>query len=196
MRFFFWSFIVVCVVHLSEHVAQMIQLYAYNMPLHKSGGILGKFYPWLAHSETLHYGYALFMWVGLFILRNQFTGSARWWWMLAFYIQTWHHFEHVLLLGQALSGVNFLNAPQPISVIQFIGLLNGPAETGFGGLLKMSHFGECTCQGAKPGTVHEWSAWLLVVRRPEVHMMYNMLVTVPMVVAMLKNKRVTPDEVV
>lgn len=189
MRHLFRFFLLVCVVHLAEHVAQMVQLYYYNMPLHKSGGVLGKFYPWLAHSETLHYGYALFMWAGLFIFRNQFTGSARWWWMLAFYVQTWHHFEHVLLLIQACSGYNFFGAPQPISCIQFLGFLNGTPEDGFGGLLKMSHFGECTCKGAKPGTVHEWSPWLLVVRRPEVHMMYNLMVTVPMVWAMVDTAR-------
>lgn len=186
MRKFMAVFMLVCVVHLAEHVAQFVQVYVYNVPLHQAGGILGKFYPWLAHSETLHYSYALFMWAGLWILRNEFKGTARVWWMVAFYVQTWHHLEHALLLGQAIAGSNFFGAPQPISVIQFLGLLHGPAETGFDGLLKMSHFGVCTCQGAKPGTVHEWSAWLLVTRRVEVHLIYNTLVTIPMVAALLK----------
>lgn len=186
MRWFYPTFWFVCIVHLLEHFAQVFQLYVLNLPMHRAGGLLGVAWPWLAHSETMHYAFALFMWVGLWVLRDKFTGVPRWWWMLAFYIQTWHHFEHVLLLWQATTGKNFFGAAQPISVIQFLGFLNGTVEDGFGGLLKMSHFGVCNCKGAKPGTIHTWTPWMLVIRRPEVHFMYNMAVTIPMVMAMRK----------
>lgn len=179
-------FMAVCVAHLSEHIAQAIQVYALNMPVHKSGGILGLFYPWLAHSETLHYAYAAVMLAGLWHFRNYFTGAARWWWMLAFGIQFWHHFEHALLLWQAWSGHNFFGAAQPISVIQFTGFFYGTPADNFGGLLKMSHFGVCTCAGAAPGTVHEFSLKMLTVRRVEVHLIYNTLVTIPMVMALVR----------
>lgn len=185
MRFFFGLFVFLCVAHFAEHVAQITQIYVYNTPLHEAGGILGKFYPWLAHSETLHYAYAAVMLAGLFAFRNRFTGTARFWWNVALVIQFWHHFEHALLLYQATTGHNFFGASQPISVVQFTGFFYGTPADNFGGLLKMSHFGVCTCQGAAPGTVHKFEWAMLTVRRPEVHMIYNTLVAIPMVLAML-----------
>jgi len=187
------AFLLVCLAHLSEHVAQAIQVYALDWPVHKAGGVLGLWQPWLAHSETLHYGYALVMVSGLWWFRDEFTGLARFWWLVAFCIQFWHHFEHVLLFGQVLVGENFLNLPQPISVIQFAGLLNGSAESGFGGLLTMSHFGVCDCEGAPPGTVHEFTWRLIFVRRVEVHLLYNTLVTIPMVLAMVLFRPARPE---
>src|SRR5262245_55603399 len=83
--------LLICLAHLSEHIAQAVQIYVYNIPLHQAGGVLGKFFPWLVHSETLHYGYALIMWVGLWHFRGHFIGAARLWWMVAFGIQAWHH---------------------------------------------------------------------------------------------------------
>lgn len=183
----FRAFMLLCAAHLLEHIAQAIQVYGLGWPVHKAGGVLGLFYPWLAHSELLHYAYALFMFTGLWGLRHHFTGTARWWWMLAWGIQAWHHSEHALLLGQALYGESFFNAPQPISVIQFTGFFNGTPETGFGGLLGMKHFGVCNCEGAAPGTVHKFQWLLLTVRRVEVHLIYNTLVTIPMVMAVIRS---------
>ncbi len=179
-------FLALCVVHLCEHVVQAVQVYVLNMPLHQAGGILGTWHPWLVHSEVLHYGYAAVMMFGLFWFRDQFSGRAFLWWMVALWIQTWHHFEHLLLFGQAVTGHNFFEAPQPISIIQFSGFLFGTPESGFGGLLTMSHFGICDCAGVTPGTVHTWTWKLLTVRRLEVHLLYNILVTIPMVTAMIR----------
>jgi hypothetical protein len=178
----------VCIFHFAEHVVQIVQIYVLNMKLHESKGILGLYWPWLVHSEVLHYGYALFMLIGLWHFRTRFSGISYTFWMTAFFVQFWHHFEHVLLLAQATTGVNLFGAPQPISVIQFVGFLNGPAETGFGGILTMSHFGECTCQGAVSGTKHVFTPMLLLVRRPEVHLIYNLLVMTPIVGAMVTKK--------
>ena len=48
-------------------------------------------------TETLHYGYALVMLIGIWMLRKGFTGVSHTWWMIAFWIQFWHHIEHALL---------------------------------------------------------------------------------------------------
>jgi hypothetical protein len=189
MRKVLAAFVVLCFVHLSEHIVQAFQVYALGWPLHQSRGILGQIWPWLAHSETLHWTYAALMFWGLWGLRGLFTGRARTFWTVAAAIQTWHLFEHSLLLWQATTGHNFFGAPQPISVIQFSGFLNGPAANGFGGLLKMSHFGVCTCQGAMPGTVHKFTPLMLLVRRVEVHLLYNFAVMIPMTVALMKARR-------
>ena len=67
-------------------------------PSPEARGVLGYFYPWLIRSEALHYGYALVMLVGLWLLRKGFTGRLdHFWWMTAFWIQFFHHVEHALL---------------------------------------------------------------------------------------------------
>jgi hypothetical protein len=194
MKRFERFFIAVCLFHFAEHIAQIYQLYALNWRLHEAGGILGVVFPWLLHSETLHYGFALFMLGGFWILRNECRGKARFWWMVAFWVQVWHHFEHALLIGQVALQRNFFDAPQPISVIQFTGFFVGDAASGFGGILSMSHFGLCDCPGAAPGTYHEWSPMLFLVRRPEVHLLYNVLVMVPMAIAFFTNRHICARE--
>lgn len=182
-------FLAVVLIHWCEHAAQVWQLYAWNTPMHKAGGVLGTWYPWLAHSETLHYGFALVMLLGLYLLRDQFSGRARFWWDWALAIQVVHHAEHALLLAQATTGHNLFGYPLPISMLQLVGL-----TTGHESLLTMQHFGPCDCPGAPPGTVHVWTPWLFVARRPETHLLYNTLVTLPMVIAMLRKYMLPPGE--
>jgi len=93
-------------------------------------------------SETLHYGYALVMLIGIGILRPGYVGRSRTWWTIAFWIQFWHHIEHALLIGQVIFHHNLFGAPVPTSIIQ------------------------------------------LWIPRVELHLFYNSIVFVPMVVAM------------
>ena len=94
----------------------------------------------------------LYSMVGLIMLRHGFTGRARVWWNVSLGIQVWHHFEHFLLLVQALAGANLLGRPAPTSIIQ------------------------------------------LLVPRMELHLFYNTLVTIPMVVAMILHRRPSTAE--
>ncbi|GGL40607.1 hypothetical protein [Planomonospora parontospora] len=145
-------YLVIVVAHWAEHLVQAFQIYALGWPVHEARGVLGIPFPWLVHSEWLHYGYALLMLIGLVILRPAFTGRARTWWNISLGLQVWHHFEHLLLLCQALVGMNLLGRPAPTSLIQ------------------------------------------LVVPRVELHLFYNGLVFIPMVVAMLLHRRPSPQE--
>jgi hypothetical protein len=135
-------FLVVVLGHWAEHLAQAFQIYALGWPVPQSRGVLGYWYPWLVKSEVLHYGYALVMLVGLWILRHGFIGTSRAWWTAALAIQFWHHIEHALLLGQAIAGRNLFHSPVPTSIAQ------------------------------------------LWIPRVELHLLYNSLVFIPMVVAM------------
>lgn len=135
-------FLIIVLAHWAEHLVQAVQIYALGWARPDSRGVLGQFFPWLVTSETLHYGYAIVMLVGLFLLAPGFTGRARFWWWLSAGIQLWHHFEHALLQGQAIVGQNLLGSPVPISIAQI---------------------------------------W---IPRVELHMLYNTLVFVPMVIAM------------
>lgn len=137
------AFMVVVLGHWAEHILQAIQIYAWHWPVPQARGVLGYFFPWLVTSESLHYGYALVMLVGLWLLRPGFTGRLdRRWWTIALGIQFWHHIEHALLQAQALTGHFLFGRPVPTSIIQ------------------------------------------LWVPRVELHLFYNTVVFIPMVVAM------------
>ena len=111
-------FMAVVLAHLAEHLVQGFQVYVLNWSVPNSRGILGQFFPWLVQSEALHYGYALWMLVGLWMLRLGFTGRARWWWMAALWIQVWHHIEHALLQGQVFVGHYLFGWAGPVSILQ------------------------------------------------------------------------------
>jgi hypothetical protein len=135
-------FMVVVLAHWGEHLAQAYQIWVLHWPRPMANGILGLWYPWLIKSEVLHYVYALVMLIGLWVLRKGFSGRARTWWTIALVIQFWHHFEHLLLLTQAMLHHNLYGRPVPMSVLQFF------------------------------------------VPRVELHLFYNSIVFIPMVIAM------------
>lgn len=113
-------FMAIVLAHWAEHLAQAFQVYVLNWPPPQAGGVLGLWFPWLVKSEALHYGYAVVMLTGLWIFRSGFVGRAYTWWMVAFWIQFWHHIEHALLQGQAIVGQNLLNSPVPVSIAQLV----------------------------------------------------------------------------
>jgi hypothetical protein len=137
------TFMVIVLAHWAEHLLQAFQIYGLGWPVSDSRGLLGHFFPWLMKSEVLHYGYALVMLVGLWVLRPGFTAANdRRWWTIALSIQFFHHFEHLLLQLQAILGYNLLGRPVPTSLIQI---------------------------------------W---VPRVELHLFYNTVVFIPMMIAM------------
>lgn len=135
-------FLAVVLAHWAEHLVQAYQVYVFGWPVPESRGVLGLWFPWLVTSEALHYGYAIVMLVGLWVLRRGFVGRAYVWWMVAFWIQFWHHMEHALLQGQAIVGQNLFGSPVPMSIVQ------------------------------------------LWIPRVELHLIYNTLVFIPMVMGM------------
>lgn len=136
-------FMVVVLAHWVEHLLQGLQIYVLGWPVPEARGALGMLFPALIKSEALHYGYAVVMLIGLWILRSGFTGTTdRFWWMTAFWIQFFHHIEHALLQAQVILGSNLMGRPVPTSLVQ------------------------------------------LWVPRIELHLFYNTIVFVPMVIAM------------
>jgi hypothetical protein len=113
-------FMLIVLAHWAEHLAQAWQIYYLGWPRPKAGGVLGLFYPWLVNSETLHYGYALVMLIGIWMLRKGFTGTSRKWWTVALVIQFWHHIEHLVLQWQALTHHYWLGSPVPVSFLQML----------------------------------------------------------------------------
>jgi hypothetical protein len=149
-------FMIVIVTHLAEHLAQVFQLWVLGWKRPECMGLLGLFYPWTMKTEWLHYGHALFMLVGLALLRPAVIGQARIWWDTAFAIQFWHHIEHALLLGQALIHDNFYDFVAPVSIAQLV-------AQNFSG---------------KPFAGQPW------LPRIELHLFYNLIVLIPMLVAL------------
>jgi len=124
-------FMAIVLGHWGEHLAQAYQIW-----------VMGLWYPWLIKSEALHYGYALIMLIGIWVLRKGFAGRSYIWWMVAFWIQFWHHIEHLLLIGQATFHHNLFGKPVPFSIVQ------------------------------------------LFIPRVQLHLFYNSVVFIPMVIAM------------
>jgi hypothetical protein len=112
------AFMLIVLAHWAEHLAQAFQVYALRWPIPEAGGVLGLWFPWLVKSEALHYGYAIVMLIGLWILRPGFRGLSYTWWTIAFGIQFWHHIEHALLQGQAIFQHNLFGSPVPVSILQ------------------------------------------------------------------------------
>lgn len=136
------AFLALVIFHWIEHIVQAYQFFVLHWSRPMSMGVLGMYYPWLMKSEVLHYGFALVMLIGLWVLRKGFTGASYTWWMVSFWIQFWHHFEHFILFYQAQTGHYWFGGSVPTSVGQI---------------------------------------W---IPRIELHLIYNLLVFVPMVVAM------------
>lgn len=151
----FWAlnaFVLIVVSHWMEHLLQAIQIFVLGWPRPTALGALGLLYPWLVSSEWMHYGYALVMLGGLLLLLPGTAGQARTWWTIALAIQVWHHFEHLLLLGQAFAMHPLFGATVPTSIAQ------------------------------------------VFFPRVELHLFYNVIVTVPMLVAMYWHRYPTRHE--
>jgi hypothetical protein len=174
-------FTIIVLAHWGEHLAQTFQVYVLHWPLKQSFGMIGMLFPWMVKTEVMHYLYAIVMLIGLWVFRKGFTGRSYVWWMIAFWIQFWHHIEHALLQYQVIVGYNLMGAPAPISLIQMVGLMEGPASTGFNGLMT-----------GPPA--HPINLLFLFVRRAEVHMFYNTIVFIPMVIGMFYHMFPSPEE--
>ncbi|MFG3708318.1 hypothetical protein ACGF7U_26775 [Micromonospora sp. NPDC047670] len=145
-------YLAVVVAHWAEHLVQAYQIWVLGWPRPEARGVLGMPFPWLVSSEWLHYGYAIVMLIGLFLLLPGFTGRSRAWWTVALALQFWHHIEHGLLLVQAHSSFRLPGSAEPTSLLQ------------------------------------------LVVPRVELHLFYNSVVFIPMVIAMYLHLRPSTAE--
>lgn len=113
------AFAFIVIAHWAEHLVQAYQIYALGWPTGKALGVVGLWFPWLIKAELLHYGYALVMLIMLWMLRDGFAGTARQWWMRSFWLQFWHHIEHLLLIVQVTFGFTIGGGPIPMSLLQF-----------------------------------------------------------------------------
>jgi len=116
-------FIFIVLAHWAEHLAQAFQIYVLKWPAPQARGVLGLWYPWLIKSEVLHYGYALVMLVGIWMLRPGFVGTARKWWTVALVIQFWHHIEH---RAAARAGPSGTEPVQPAGADEHRAALDSP----------------------------------------------------------------------
>jgi hypothetical protein len=110
-------FVGIMIAYWLEHLVQAYQVYVFGYECHHAMGLLGQVYPWLAHREWTHLGYAILIYLGLVFLRDNFSGSGRFWWDTALLIETWHLFEHTLLLIQAPGRLTFWGATEPTSAL-------------------------------------------------------------------------------
>lgn len=110
------------IAHWLEHLFQAYQVYVMHMDRACALGMLGMKYPWLIRTESLHFGFALFTFVGIIYAGWHYFESkfATKMWALGLVTAAWHLFEHVLLFSQAVSHSYLFGRSQPISIIQLI----------------------------------------------------------------------------
>jgi hypothetical protein len=108
----------IVIYHWAEHLIQAYQFWGLHWTRQQSMGLLGMYYPWLMKTEALHYGFALVMLIGLWGLRKGFTGTSYKWWMVSFWIQFYHHFEHAILFYQANTHHYWFGGKVPTSIGQ------------------------------------------------------------------------------
>jgi hypothetical protein len=145
-------FTVIVIAHWAEHLVQAAQIWVLGWPTSRANGVLGVPFPWLIKTEWLHYGFAVVMLAFLWFLKDGFTGRSRRFWIIALAIQFWHHIEHLLLLLQAMIGVNFFGADMRTSVLQTF------------------------------------------FPRVELHLFYNAIVTIPMIIAIVLHRNANEAE--
>src|SRR5215203_3637560 len=112
------AFLIIVIAHWMEHLFQAVQIFILGWPRPQALGALGLVFPQLVSSELMHYTYAGIMLIGLVLLRPAFLGRGRFWWNLALGLQFWHHFEHLLLMGQATFHQPLFGAKVPTSILQ------------------------------------------------------------------------------
>src|SRR5207247_291088 len=99
------------------HLVQAYQVYVLKWPVHEARGVLGQVFPWLVHSEVLHYGYAVIMLAGIWALLPGFAGRSRAWWLAALALHCWPRVEPALLPGEgrrpASVGRSSVRTPAP-----------------------------------------------------------------------------------
>jgi hypothetical protein len=87
----FSGLVLIQVVHMFEHTAQVVQLMSTNGDLSRSHGMIGRL-----DFETVHFGFDTALWVSLAFFVVLWRGENRWLW-IAFAFQTIHQVEHVYL---------------------------------------------------------------------------------------------------
>lgn len=106
-RLLIFGFMLIVLGHWAEHVFQAVQHYVLGWPLSHAQGALGMIHHGAADNEWLHWSYALFMLVGLYLLYSQVVQDQRSWnlWSLTILLQMWHLLEHTVLVGQFMLGM-------------------------------------------------------------------------------------------
>lgn len=137
----FYLFLLIVSIHFIEHISQIYQLYNLHWARADCLGLLGLLNPALIKSEWLHYGFALYMLVGLYYLK--INSKKQYWWNVAFNLQMFHYIEHLILISQSLNGIPM---PDRISIGSFL------------------------------------------MPRIELHFMYNLIVMIPIMIAINERK--------
>jgi hypothetical protein len=143
----YFVFVALQSIHMSEHVAQEIQIHLLGRPPSMSHGILGG--P-VFDTEVLHYLFDSW-WIPMntVLLLVMLRGRERWLWLMLPLV-CWHAAEHyVIMVDYWRTGI-----------------------TGTPGLL------------AAGGHIH----WFVSVSRPDLHFLYNLLETVPMLFGFLSQR--------
>jgi hypothetical protein len=149
------TFAALMIAHWLEHFFQAYQVYVMHMPRKCALGMLGMKYPWLVKTESLHFGFAIVTLIGCLLLWD------------------------VYVKGRVASDCCFVRPPSAPywKTATYISIWHLFEHT----LL----FGQATIHHNLFGSPVPTSVIQLFVPRIELHLFYNSIVTIPIVIAMV-----------
>jgi hypothetical protein len=106
--------------HMFEHVLQVTQVYVLNVDRADALGLLGIWLPRLMRAEVVHFGFSVYTLLAILLLGGAIVGRARWFGVIALSVQSWHLFEHTLLLTQRSIDNFFLGTAGPSSLVELL----------------------------------------------------------------------------
>ena len=106
--------------HMFEHVLQVFQVYVLNIERADALGLLGIWLPRLMRAEVIHFGFSVYTLLAILVLGGAIVGRARWFGLVALSVQSWHLFEHTLLLTQRSTDNFFFGTAGPSSLVELL----------------------------------------------------------------------------
>ena len=106
--------------HMFEHTTQAVQVYVLNVQREDALGLLGVWMADLIRGEAVHFSFALYTLASILLVGGAGVGLARSFGLMAVAVQSWHLFEHSLLIYQRTVDSFFFGASEPTSLMQLL----------------------------------------------------------------------------
>jgi hypothetical protein len=109
---FFVGVVIVQGFHMFEHVVQLIQVFAWNVPDDDALGLLGYVFQLQGTEEWLHLVFNLALLTSLYILLGPIRAASpsivpRWGYLVYLFgaagLETWHEVEHLVIISRVLT---------------------------------------------------------------------------------------------
>jgi hypothetical protein len=106
--------------HMFEHAFQAVQVFVLHVDRADALGLIGMWMPELIRGEMLHFSIAAYTLAVICFTGGPAVGMSRKFGLIAVAVQSWHLFEHSLLIFQRATDHFFFGASEPTSLVQLL----------------------------------------------------------------------------